>query len=74
MDRLPRPGAIEVHDVEPAGPRVGERGGDRDRVIGEGGLPGEVALFQPDDATAAQVDRGQDLERACQGHITVLAF
>ena len=57
VGRQPRPRSVEVDDVQPARPRLRERRSDGDRVIGERGLPFEVALLEADDATAAQVDR-----------------
>ena len=60
--------------MEPARSRVREGDSGRDRVVGERRLAAEVTLLEADDATAAQVDRGKDLECACQSHVTVLAF
>ena len=46
------------------------------RIVSEGGLALEVALLEAHDATAAKVDRRQDLETACHmafPHASVLA-
>ena len=43
--RLPGPGSVEVDDVEPPRPCVRERPRHRDRVVGERGLPLEIALL-----------------------------
>ena len=47
---------------------------DGDRVVGERGLALEVALLEADDATAAQVDRRQDVEAACHRRFTMIAY
>lgn len=44
LDRLAGAGPIEVDDVKPRGPRVGEGLGDRERIVGVAGLAGEVTL------------------------------
>ena len=60
--------------MEPARPRRGEPVRDRRRVVVVGGLLLEVALPQPDHATAAQVDRREHLEPACHRHRTMIAY
>ena len=63
LPRLPRPRAVEIHDVQPAAPGVRERARDGDRIVAVGGLLLEVPLAEPDDAPPRQVDRRQQLER-----------
>ncbi len=72
--RLPAPGPVEVDHVQPASSGIGEPGRDRDGVVRERRLPCKIALTQPDDAPAPQVDRRQDLEAACHRRVTVVAF
>ena len=60
---LPRPRAVEVDDVDPAAPAAANARGHRGRVVAVDLLAVEVALPQPDDAAAAEVDRRQDVER-----------
>ena len=59
--------------MEPPRAGVRERLATATGSSGERGLALEVALLEPDHATAAQVDRGQDVEPACHG-TSVLAF
>ena len=76
MDGHARPRPVEIDHVEPRRPRSDELLGHGDRVVREGRLPREVALHETDDASATQIDRGQDLEGACQPvalHVSVLA-
>ena len=55
--------AVEVDDVEPRAPAVGEPDAAIDaELVLVRGLPVEVALAEAHDAAAAKVDRGQDLE------------
>jgi hypothetical protein len=56
--------AVEVDDVQPAGAAPDERVRDRRPILGVGRHRPEVTPEQPDDATALEVDRGQELERA----------
>ena len=56
-------GRIEVDEVDAMGAGVGEGAGKPHRVVGIGGLAREVALFEPDRAAAAQVDRRNDVQR-----------
>jgi hypothetical protein len=49
--------------VDAMGAGVGEGAGKPHRVVGIGGLAREVALFEPDRAAAAQVDRRNDVQR-----------
>ena len=51
------------------GARIGERARDGERIVAVGRLASEVALAQPDDATAPKIDRRKELEGRC----TVLA-
>ena len=60
--------------MQPARAGVGEGRGDRDRIVLEGGLALEVALLEPDDPAAAQVDRRQHVERALPSLLTMLAY
>ena len=66
--------SIEIHDVKPAGPCVGEAARDGYGHGRERRLPGEVALLQANDAAAAQVDRREDVERTCRGHSAMLSY
>jgi hypothetical protein len=65
LPRAAAGGRVEVDHVEPACAVRGERPGDRLGVVGVGGLTGEIALLQANDAPTAQVDGGQELEGAC---------
>ena len=65
LARLPCPRAVEVDDVEPGHADRREPARDGDRVAVVGGLAREVPLLEPHDLSAAQVDRGQQLERPC---------
>ena len=60
--------------MQPARARIGEPAGHLDRVVAVGRLAAEVALAEPNDATAAQVDRRQELERSCFVHVTMLPY
>ncbi len=62
LARLPCPCAVEIHDVQPAGPRVRERTGDGDGIVPVGRLLVEVAPAEAHHATVDEVDRGQQLE------------
>ena len=61
--RLPHPGPVEIHDVEPSRTEGGKAAGNGDRVAPVAGLPREVPLRQPHDLPASQVDRRQQVER-----------
>src|SRR5688572_22317 len=56
-------GAVEVDDVQPSRAGVSVRAGDVERVDVVVDLPAVVALLEPDDAPAAQIDAGNDLQR-----------
>ncbi len=62
LSRLPCPRPVEVHDVDPRRPGIGELARDLARVCAVGGLAAEVTLAQADHPPAAEVDRRQQLE------------
>jgi hypothetical protein len=56
-------GGVEVDDVDAMRAGAGKGAGKAHRVVGIGGLARKVALFEPDRAAAAQVDRRDDVQR-----------
>jgi len=59
---FPRLRAVEVDDVDPAGPCLRKAAGDDRRVVGVDLFALEVALTEAHDAPVAEVDRREDLE------------
>ena len=74
MGATPRSSGVQVDDVEPPGARVGKAPRDGDGVVRVRGLARKVPLSEPDDATAAQVDRRKNLELACVHRFIMVAF
>ena len=60
---LPRPGPVEVDDMDPFRSRRGECSGNRQRIFPVHLLAGEVSLTEPDDLAVPEVDRRQNHER-----------
>ena len=65
--RLTRARRVEVDDVDPRRALLGEVRGDGDGVVAVHGLGRVVALAQPHDVAAAQVDRGIETHRTSAG-------
>src|SRR6185503_15000277 len=56
-----------VHDMDPGRPRGGELLRDGGRVIAINGLPRRLALAQANDAAAADVDSGIEVQGPTEG-------
>ena len=59
IHRLAGEGAVEIDDVQPAEPRIGEVARLRRRVVVEHGGARHLAAHQPHAGAALQVDRGE---------------
>ena len=62
VDGIAGAGGVEVDDVDPAGTGVGERAGDRHRVVAVHRLLVVVALQQAHRTAGAQVDGGVQVD------------
>jgi hypothetical protein len=74
VDRRTRPSRVEIDDVEPRRAFRREVPRHGPWVVAVRSFTAEVALLEPHDSPAAEVDRGEQLEVACHGRITVLAL